>query len=84
MKILTIAGVHNIEKVLIRALSCSVRDIDNKMNAACAYGIVNLMIRGMNRNTMGDTLFKEGVIRVFFSLKLIRYESNVPSDNKYF
>lgn len=46
--------------------------------------LVNLIMRGMGGNIVGDTLSGESIIRVFFSLKLIQYKSNISFDNKYF
>lgn len=45
--------------------------------------LVGLMIGSMDRDTMRDIIFGGGVMEVFFSLKLIQYESNVPSDDRY-
>lgn len=45
--------------------------------------LVGLMMRSMDRDIVGDTLSEESIIGVFFSLKLIWYESNIPSNNKY-
>ncbi len=46
--------------------------------------LVGLMMGDMGGDTVGGTSSRESVIGVFFSLKLIWCESNVPSDNRYF
>ena len=45
--------------------------------------LVGLMIESMRRGTIRGISFGESIIGVFISLKLIWYESNVPSDNRY-
>lgn len=46
--------------------------------------LVGLIMGGMGGDKVGGTSSGESVIGVFFTLKLIRSESNVPSDNRYF
>lgn len=45
--------------------------------------LVGLMTGGISGDIVGSTSSRESVIRVFFSLKLIWYELNVSSNNRY-
>lgn len=45
--------------------------------------LVSLMVGSIGRDILRDTLFGKSIIRVFFTLKLIQYKLNVPSDNRY-
>lgn len=42
------------------------------------------MIRGIDRDTLGGTIYEVSIIVVLFRLKLIEYKSNIPSNDNYF
>lgn len=57
MKILTVVAICNAKKVLIGKLFYPLKDIKINMNAAYIDRVVDLIIKSINKNTVGNILF---------------------------